>query len=161
MTLDTEQIRQVLPHRYPFLLVDRILELEPGVRAIGLKNVTVNEPCFQGHWPHRAVMPAVLILEALAQVGGVMLLCMPEYKGLNAYFTGVDRARFRKPVLPGDTLHLSVELKKVRGIFGTVAAVATVEGQAVAEAQLMFALAPDGAGGSTVAAVPRPLEEAE
>lgn len=143
MTLDSEQIRHVLPHRYPFLLVDRILELEPGQRAVGRKNVTVNEPFFQGHWPHRAVMPAVLILEALAQVGGVMLLSLEEHAGKNAYFAGVNKARFRKPVVPGDTLVLQVVMQKVRGSFGTVAAEATVDDVVVAEAELMFALAPD------------------
>lgn len=144
MTLDTEQLRAVLPHRYPFLLVDRIVEMEPGVRAVGKKNVTINEPFFQGHWPHRAVMPAVLILEALAQVGGVILLAMEEHRGENAYFVGINKARFRKPVLPGDTLMMTVNVRKIKGTFGTVDAVAEVDGQAVASAELMFALAPDG-----------------
>lgn len=149
MTLDTEQLRKVLPHRYPFLLVDRILELDPGVRAIGLKNVTVNEPFFQGHWPHRAVMPAVLILEAMAQVGGVILLAMDEHRGENAYFVGINKARFRKPVLPGDTMLMTVSVSRIKGTFGTVDAVAEVDGHPVASAELMFALAPDGIGGES------------
>lgn len=144
MTLDSDQLRRVLPHRYPFLLVDRILELEPGVRAVGLKNVTINEPYFVGHWPHRPVMPAVLIVEALAQVGGVIMLSMPEHKDENAYFVGINKARFRQPVLPGDTLRLTVTVSKIRGKFGTVNAVAEVDGAEVATAELMFGLAPDG-----------------
>lgn len=143
MTLDAEQIRKILPHRYPFLLVDRITELEPGVRATGYKNITLNEPQFQGHWPHRAVMPAVLILEAMAQVGGVMLLTLEENQGKNTYFTGVDKARFRKTVMPGDRLEMSVTLVKTKGVFGVVNCSAQVDGQPVAEAQLMFALAGD------------------
>jgi 3-hydroxyacyl-[acyl-carrier-protein] dehydratase len=133
-----------LPHRFPFLLVDRILELEPGVRAVGKKNVTINEPFFQGHWPHRAVMPAVLIVEAMAQVGGVILLAMEEHRGENAYFVGINKARFRRPVLPGDALIMTVTVTRSKGTFGTVSAVAEVDGQSVAEAELMFALAPDG-----------------
>lgn len=144
MTLDSEQIRAVLPHRYPLLLVDRILELEPGKSAIGLKNVTINEPFFQGHWPHRAVMPGVLIVESMAQISGVILLAMEEHRGENAYFVGINKARFRKPVLPGDTLRIRAEIVKIRGMFGTAAAVAEVDGQEVASAELMFALAKEG-----------------
>jgi 3-hydroxyacyl-[acyl-carrier-protein] dehydratase len=144
LTLDSEQIRKILPHRYPFLLVDRILELEPGKSAVGMKNVTVNEPFFQGHWPHRAVMPGVLIVESMAQISGVILLAMEEHRGENAYFVGINKARFRKPVLPGDSLRIRAEITKIRGSFGTAAAVAEVDGQEVASAELMFALAPDG-----------------
>jgi 3-hydroxyacyl-[acyl-carrier-protein] dehydratase len=144
LTLDSEQIRRVLPHRFPFLLVDRILEMEPGRAAVGLKNVTVNEPFFQGHWPHRAVMPAVMILEAMAQVGGIMLLANEDQSGRNAYFTGINKARFRKTVVPGDALMIRVEIGRVRTKFGTVMAEATVNGQVVAEGELMFALTEEG-----------------
>ena len=138
--LDVEQIRNVLPHRYPFLLVDRILEMEPGVRARGLKNVTINEEFFQGHFPGHAVMPGVLIMEAMAQVGGVLLLSLGGNQGKLAYFAGMDKVRFRKPVLPGDTLVTDVELLKTRGNVGKVNAVGSVDGQFVAEGELMFAL---------------------
>ena len=138
--LDVEQIRNVLPHRYPFLLVDRILEMEPGVRARGLKNVTINEEFFQGHFPGHAVMPGVLIMEAMAQVGGVLLLSLGGNQGKLAYFAGMDKVRFRKPVLPGDTLVTDVELLKTRGNVGKVNAVGYVDGQIVAEGELMFAL---------------------
>jgi 3-hydroxyacyl-[acyl-carrier-protein] dehydratase len=151
LTLDIEAIKTILPHRFPFLLVDRVLELEPGVRAVGRKNVTMNEPFFQGHWPHRSVMPGVLILEALAQVGSVMMLTMPEHKGRTGYFTGIDKARFRKHVTPGDTLDLRTQLKRTRGQFGMVSAQALVDGQVVAEAELMFALIADSEGSSEAA----------
>jgi 3-hydroxyacyl-[acyl-carrier-protein] dehydratase len=141
--LDSEELRRVLPHRYPFLLVDRILELEPGKSAVGLKNVTINEPFFQGHWPHRAVMPGVLIVESMAQVSGVILLAMEEHSDENAYFVGINKARFRKPVRPGDTLIIRAEISRIRGSFGTASVVAEVDGQEVADAELMFALAPD------------------
>ncbi|HEY3414567.1 MAG TPA: 3-hydroxyacyl-ACP dehydratase FabZ [Armatimonadota bacterium] len=153
MSLDIEEIRKILPHRYPFLLVDRVLELEPGRLAIGRKNVTANEPFFQGHWPHRSVMPGVLILEALAQVGSVMMLTMPEHRGSTGYFTGIDKARFRQQVVPGDTVELRTELKRTRGHFGIVSAQASVDGQVVAEAELMFALIADSDGASSEAAI--------
>ena len=144
MTLESEDLRRILPHRYPFLLVDRILELDPGKSAVGRKNVTINEPFFQGHWPHRAVMPAVLIVESMAQVSGVILLAMEEHRGENAYFVGINKARFRKPVLPGDTLTIRASITKIRGSFGTAGVVAEVDGHEVASAEFMFALAPDG-----------------
>ncbi len=138
--LQSREIMSILPHRYPFLLVDRILELEPGVRAVGIKNVTANEPQFQGHWPGNPVMPGVLILEAMAQVGGIMLLSMVEDTDLLALFGGVDRARFRRQVLPGDQLRFEVELIRRKGPIGRVNAVATVDGEIAAEAELTFAL---------------------
>lgn len=138
-------IQDVIPHRYPFLLVDRILELEEGKRAVGVKNVSANEPYFQGHFPGNPVMPGVLILEAMAQVGAVAILSLPENRGKTGYFAGIDRARFRQPVLPGDQLRLEVEILKSRGSLGKGRGEAKVDGRLVAEAELLFALrhAPD------------------
>ena len=138
--LDARQIQEVIPHRYPFLLVDRILELEPGKRAVGIKNVSVNEPFFQGHFPRMPVMPGVLIVEALAQVGAVAMLVQDEYRGKLAYFAGIDGVRFKRLVVPGDTLRLEVELGKMRRGIGVGAATATVDGELTARGELMFAL---------------------
>lgn len=138
--LQASEIMEILPHRYPFLLVDRILELEPGVRAVGIKNVTANEPQFQGHWPGNPVMPGVLILEAMAQVGGVLLLSLVEDTDRLALFGGVDKARFRRQVVPGDQLRFEVELIRRKGTIGKVRGVATVDGEVAAEAELTFAL---------------------
>ncbi len=138
--LDIEAIKEILPHRYPFLLVDRILELVPGQRAVGLKNVTVNEPFFQGHFPQRSIMPGVLVIEIMAQVGGVMILAVEEHRGKLAYIGTVDNAKFRKPIVPGDTLEVTVELLRLRGNMGKVRCVARVQGEEAAEADIMFAL---------------------
>ncbi len=138
--LDVEAIRGILPHRYPFLLVDRILSLEPGKRAVGLKNVTINEGFFEGHFPGHAVMPGVLVLEAMAQVGGVMLLSMSGNSGKLAYFGGMDKVRFRRTILPGDTLVTEVELLKVRGNVGKVRVQGRVDNKVAAEGEFTFAL---------------------
>jgi len=138
--LEIDAIKEILPHRYPFLLVDRILELEPGKRAVGIKNVTANEPFFQGHFPQRAVMPGVLIIEAMAQVGGVMILSVEEHRGKLAYLGTVNGVKFRRPIVPGDTLELETELLRIRSNMGKVRCTARVGGQEVAAAEIMFAL---------------------
>ncbi|MFP4439416.1 MAG: 3-hydroxyacyl-ACP dehydratase FabZ [Chloroflexaceae bacterium] len=138
--LTTQEIMEIIPHRYPFLLVDRILELEPGVRALGEKLVTINEPFFQGHFPDMPIMPGVLIVEALAQTGAVATLSQPENKGKLAFFAGIDTVRFRRPVRPGDTLRMEVTLDKIRRGVGKGQGKATVDGQLVCEGGIMFAL---------------------
>lgn len=140
--LTVEQIKEILPHRYPFLMVDKILELEEGKRAVGIKNVTANEEFFNGHFPGYPVMPGVLIVEALAQVGAVSLLKKEENKGRLAFFTGIDNCRFKKQVIPGDTLRLEVEIIRLRGPMGKGKAIATVDGELVCETEIMFALGP-------------------
>ncbi|MCC8106712.1 MAG: 3-hydroxyacyl-ACP dehydratase FabZ [Clostridiales bacterium] len=127
MMLDTKQIMEILPHRSPFLLVDRIDELEPGVRAVGHKSVTYNEPFFAGHFPQEPVMPGVLICEALAQVGAVAILSLEQYKGKIVLFGGINKARFRQKVVPGDVLRLEMEVVKVKGPVGIGKATAYVE----------------------------------
>jgi 3-hydroxyacyl-[acyl-carrier-protein] dehydratase len=138
--LHLQEIMEIIPHRYPFLLVDRILELEPGKRAVGIKNVTVNEPFFPGHFPERPIMPGVLVLEALAQVGACAILSQEEYKQRLAYFAGIDRVRFKRMVIPGDQLVLAVELLKLKGHIGKAHGRATVNEELVAEGEFMFAL---------------------
>ena len=138
--LDIEAIKEILPHRYPFLLVDRILELDPGKRAVGLKNVTANEPFFQGHFPLHPVMPGVLIIEAMAQVGGVMILSIEENRGKLAYLGTINDAKFRRPVVPGDALEMEVVLLRIRGNTGKVRCIARVGGQEAASAEILFAL---------------------
>jgi 3-hydroxyacyl-[acyl-carrier-protein] dehydratase len=133
-------IQDILPHRYPFLLVDRLLEVVPGERAAGLKNVTINEPFFQGHFPGQPIMPGVLIVEAMAQVGAAALLTMPENRGRLALFTGIDNLRFKRQVVPGDTLRLELEIIKMRGPVGKGRGTANVDGKVAATGELMFAL---------------------
>lgn len=138
--MDINEIKKIIPHRYPFLLVDRILEVEEGKKAVGIKNVTANEQFFQGHFPDYPVMPGVLIVEALAQVGAVAMLSLPDYKGKIAFFAGIDGLRFRRQVVPGDQLKLEVELIKLKARVGKAKGKATVDGELVCEGELMFAI---------------------
>ena len=140
MKYNSDEIAKILPHRYPFALVDRIVDGEEGKWAKGVKCVTVNEPFFQGHFPQSHVMPGVLIVEAMAQVGGVALLSMPENKGKLALFGGIKNARFRRQVTPGDVLEIECTLTKQKGPVGIGEAKATVDGQVAATAELTFAL---------------------
>ena len=136
-----EDIQKILPHRYPFALVDRIIEYVPGKLAVGIKNVTFNEPHFQGHFPGRPLMPGVLIVEAMAQVGGIVLTQLPDMEGGLFVFAGIDKVRFRRPVVPGDQLVMTTELLTIkRRRFGKMQARAVVDGQRVAEGELMFSL---------------------
>jgi len=139
--LSVEEIHKLLPHRYPFALVDRIIEYVPGKRAVGIKNVTFNEPHFQGHFPGRPLMPGVLIVEAMAQVGGVVLTQLPEMEGGLFVFAGMDKVRFRHQVVPGDQLVMTVELLWIkRRRFGKMQARAEVDSQLAAEGELLFSL---------------------
>lgn len=142
--LGPAEIRALIPHRYPFLLVDRIDEVEPGVRAVGIKNVTQNEPFFQGHFPDYPVMPGVLIVEAMAQVGAVGVMAIEEYRQKLALFAGIDGVRFRRQVIPGDVLRMEVEIARLKGSVGRGKGRATVNGERVCEADLMFAFAQRG-----------------
>ena len=145
--LDIKEIMKVAPHRYPFLLIDRIIELEEGKRAVAIKNVTINEPFFQGHFPDHPIMPGVLILEAIAQTGVVMALRMPDAEGKLLYFAGIDDVRFRRPVVPGDQLRLEVETLWVRSAIGKMKGKATVNGEVVVSGEFMFSLADRETGG--------------
>jgi 3-hydroxyacyl-[acyl-carrier-protein] dehydratase len=140
--LDIQAIMAIIPHRPPFLLLDRVLELEPGVRTVGEKLVTINEPFFQGHFPGYPVMPGVLIVEALAQAGAVAALSLPENQGKLVLFAGIDGVRFKRQVRPGDVLRLEVSLEKMRRSIGKGQGKATVDGQLACEAELLFAIAP-------------------
>jgi len=138
---DIQKIMNVLPHRYPFIMIDRIIELVPSEKVVALKNVTINEPFFQGHFPDTPIMPGVLIVEAMGQAGGVLVIqSLPaENQGKLIYFMGFDKVRFRKPVVPGDQLMLEVEMLKQRPKVVKMAGIAKVDGKTVAEAQLMAA----------------------
>jgi 3-hydroxyacyl-[acyl-carrier-protein] dehydratase len=139
--LTIEEIQKLLPHRYPFALVDRIIDYVPGKRAVGIKNVTFNEPHFQGHFPGKPIMPGVLIVEAMAQVGGVVMTQLPEMEGGLFLFAGIDKVRFRRQVVPGDQLVMTVELLWVKQRrFGKMQGRAEVDGQLAAEGELMFSL---------------------
>lgn len=142
--LENKDIQKIIPHRYPFLLVDRLIEIEEGKRALGIKNVTANEPFFQGHFPGNPIMPGVLMVEALAQVGAVCILSQEEYKGKLAVFAGVDKLRFKKQVTPGDQLRMEVELISMKKGIGKAKAVATVEEQIAVKGEIMFAIVENG-----------------
>jgi UDP-3-O-[3-hydroxymyristoyl] N-acetylglucosamine deacetylase/3-hydroxyacyl-[acyl-carrier-protein] dehydratase len=136
--IDILQIYDIIPHRYPFLLVDRIIDLEMGKHAVGIKNVSINEPFFQGHFPEQPVFPGVLMVEALAQVAGVCILSLPAHKGKTPFFTGLDKVKFRKPIVPGDQVRMEITVEKIKGIMGRVSAKATVEGKVAVEGILKF-----------------------
>ena len=135
-----KEIMEIIPHRTPFLLIDTIEELDPGVRALGKKCVSFNEPYFAGHFPGNPVMPGVLIIEAMAQVGAVALLGLEQWKGKTAYFVGIDKAKFKQKVLPGDVLMLETKIIKCKGPIGMGEAEAYVDGKLVAKAELTFAI---------------------
>lgn len=138
--LDIEQIKEIIPHRYPFLLVDKVIEIETAKRVVGIKNVTINEPFFAGHFPDYPVMPGVLILEALAQVGAIAVLGMDENKGKIGFLAGVDKCRFKRQVKPGDQLRLEVEILRMKGPIGKGKAIATVDGEVACQAEITFAI---------------------
>ncbi len=138
--LTTKEIMEIIPHRQPFLLIDTIEELEPGVRAVGKKCVSYNEPYFAGHFPQEPVMPGVLIVEALAQVGAVAILSQPEFKGRTAYFAAINSAKFKDKVVPGDVLRLETEIIKVKGPIGVGAAKAYKGDKLAVQAELTFAI---------------------
>lgn len=138
--LDLQQIKEIIPHRYPFLLIDKVIEFEEGKRAVGIKNVTGNEDFFNGHFPDYPVMPGVLIVEALAQVGAVAMLKKEENSGKLALFAGIDNCRFKRQVRPGDQLRLEVEMTRLKGPIGKAKAVATVDGELACETEIIFAL---------------------
>lgn len=140
MQLNIDEIKEILPHRYPFLLVDRITDMEPGVYARGIKCVSANEMQFLGHFPQKAVMPGVLILEALAQTGACAILSLPEYRGKIAVFGGVRKCRFRKMAVPGDVLEMSCEITGKKGPVGFGKAVARVDGEIAVDAEISFAI---------------------
>ncbi len=136
--LDIMEIQKIIPHRYPFLLIDKVTELEEGKRAVGYKNVTINEYFFTGHFPNEPVMPGVLMVEALAQVGAVAILSEEDMKGKTAYFGGINSTKFKRKVVPGDTLKLEIDIIKRKGPVGVGKAVASVDGQVAVVAELTF-----------------------
>ncbi len=140
MELNSNEIQKIIPHRYPFLLIDRVTDLKPGKTCTAIKNVSANEPQFLGHFPDEHVMPGVLMIEALAQTGAVCILSLEENKGKIAYFAGIDKCKFKQKVLPGDQLVLHVEITKQKGSIGVGEAVATVNGKVAVKAELKFAI---------------------
>lgn len=141
MILDSNQIQEIIPHRYPFLLVDQVLEMNPETGYVkAKKNVSANEMQFMGHFPQKHIMPGVLIVEALAQAGAVLLLSKDEYRGKLAFFVGIDKVRFKKQVIPGDTLILEVELIKIKGPIGVAKATAYVDDQVAVSGEIRFAI---------------------
>lgn len=152
---EAAEIMEVIPHRYPFLLIDRVIEIDPGKRVVAIKNITANEPQFTGHFPGRPIMPGVLMIEALAQAGAVAVLSLPENRGKLALFAGIEECRFRRTVIPGDTLRLEITVEKLQRLFGRARAVATVDGEIAVEAVLMFIIPKDQslAGGRATGSV--------
>src|SRR5690625_427857 len=138
--LDVQKIKEIIPHRYPFLLVDKVVEMEAEKKVVGIKNVTINEPFFEGHFPEYPVMPGVLILEALAQVGAIAVLDMEKNKGKIGFLAGVDKCRFKREVKPGDQLRLEVEIIRMKGPIGKGKGIATVNGETACEAEITFAI---------------------
>lgn len=138
--MDIKEIMSIIPHRYPFLLIDRVTNIEKGKKAQGIKNVTMNEYFFQGHFPEEPVMPGVLIVEALAQLGAVAILSLEEFKGKTPYFAGINSVKFRKKVIPGDRLILEVEIVKLRANFGIGKICAKVEEEVACEGEILFAI---------------------
>lgn len=138
--LNIKEIMRILPHRYPFLLIDKVEDYTPGEKATAIKNVTINEPFFEGHFPGEPIMPGVLIVEALAQTGAISILSLPEFKGKIAMFAGINNLKFRRMVVPGDTLKLEVEIIKRKGPIGIGKGVATVNGELAASGELTFAI---------------------
>ena len=139
---DIEKIMELIPHRYPFILIDRVMRFDPGKRIVALKNVTINEPFFQGHFPGKPIMPGVLIVEAMAQAGGILWISSQdkEAPGSLFFFTGIDKVRFRRPVVPGDQIIVDVEMLKVRGRVAKMKGKALVEDKVVAEGELMASI---------------------
>jgi 3-hydroxyacyl-[acyl-carrier-protein] dehydratase len=140
MLMNSDQIQELIPHRYPFFLVDRMLEIEPAVRGVGIKNVSANEPHFPGHFPNMHIMPGVLIIEALAQVGAVVILAAEQYRGKNALFAGIKDAKFRRKVIPGDRLTLDVVITRIKSKFGVGLGKAFVDGELACEAEFSFVI---------------------
>jgi len=140
MLLNSNQIQEIIPHRYPFLLIDKVIELEPGKSCTAIKNVSVNEMQFMGHFPDEHVMPGVLVVEALAQTGAVCILSLPENKGKIAYFAGIEKCKFKRKIIPGDTIRLEIEIIKQRGPIGIGSCKAIVDGEIAVIAELKFAV---------------------
>lgn len=138
--LTVNEIKEIIPHRYPFLLIDKVEDILDKDKVVGYKNVTVNEPFFQGHFPSEPVMPGVLIVEAMAQLGAVAMLSREEFKGKTAYFAGIEKVRFKRKVVPGDRLKLEVEIVKMKGSIGIGKALATVDGEKACSGELMFSI---------------------
>lgn len=137
--IDINEVKEMIQHRYPFLLIDKIVEIQAGIKAIGIKNVTINESFFNGHFPDYPVMPGVLIVEALAQVSAIAMLTKDEYKGRLGFLAGIDQCRFKHQVKPGDQLILEVDIIRIKGAFGKGKGKATVDGKLVCETEILFA----------------------